>query len=77
MLIASPYDRDEVTTALDCALSMLPAERTARRSAMPDVIRENNVHNWQARFAGDLQYISPRSKEGHLRGRIVAFPRPA
>jgi trehalose 6-phosphate synthase len=33
------------------------------------VIRDNDIHNWQARFVDDLQHISPRSEESRLRGR--------
>ncbi len=66
-LIVNPYDRDEVAAALDRALSMPLAERIARHSAMLDVIRENDIHNWQARFVEDLQHISPRSEESRLR----------
>lgn len=49
------------------------AERIARHSAMLDVIRENDIHNWQARFVEDLQHISPRSEESRLRGKIATF----
>ena len=76
-LIVNPYDRDEVATALDRALSMPLAERIARHSAMLDVIRENDIHNWQARFVDDLQHISPRSEESRLRGKIATFPKLA
>lgn len=76
-LIVNPYDRDEVAAALDRALSMLLAERIARHSAMLDVIRENDIHNWQARFVEDLQHISPRSEESRLRGKIATFPKLA
>ncbi|VFS42384.1 Alpha,alpha-trehalose-phosphate synthase [UDP-forming] [Serratia liquefaciens] len=53
------------------------AERIARHSAMLDVIRENDIHNWQARFVEDLQHISPRSEESRLRGKIATFPKLA
>ncbi len=76
-LIVNPYDRDEVAAALDRALSMPLAERIARHSAMLDVIRENDIHNWQARFVDDLQHISPRSEESRLRGKIATFPKLA
>ncbi len=76
-LIVNPYDRDEVAAALDRALSMPLAERIARHSAMLDVIRENDIHNWQARFVEDLQHISPRSEESRLRGKIATFPKLA
>ncbi|MDU7295841.1 MAG: trehalose-phosphatase [Klebsiella pneumoniae] len=61
----------------DRALSMPLAERIARHSAMLDVIRENDIHNWQARFVEDLQHISPRSEESRLRGKIATFPKLA
>ena len=72
-LIVNP-DRDEVAAALDRALSMPLAERIARHSAMLDVIRENDIHNWQARFVDDLQHISPRSEEPSA-GKIATFPK--
>ena len=52
-------------------------ERIARHSAMLDVIRENDIHNWQARFVDDLQHILPRSEESRLRGKIATFPKLA
>jgi hypothetical protein len=39
---------------------------------MLDVIRENDIHNWQARFVDDLQHISPRSEESRLRGALFS-----
>ncbi|EOF4705183.1 alpha,alpha-trehalose-phosphate synthase [Klebsiella sp. MISC125] len=76
-LIVNPYDRDEVAAALDRALTMPLAERITRHSAMLAVIKENDIHHWQARFIADLKQIEPRSEESHLERKVATFPKLA
>lgn len=73
-LIVNPYDRDEVAAAMDRALTMPLAERMSRYSDMMDVLRNNDIEHWQARFVGDLKQIVPRSGE---RGKVTALPKLA
>jgi trehalose 6-phosphate synthase len=75
-LIVNPYDRDEVAAALDRAL-------TCRwRNVLPVIrrcwtIRENDIHNWQARFVDDLQHISHAQRGEPSAGKIATFPKLA
>lgn len=76
-LIVNPYDRDEVAAALDRALKMPLAERISRHAEMLEIIKDNDIHNWQARFVSDLKRITPRSEESQLEKKVAAFPKLA
>lgn len=76
-LIVNPYDRDEVASALNRALEMPLAERISRHAQMLAVIKENDIHHWQARFIHDLQQITPRTEETRLQNKVATFPKLA
>ncbi|MGL4724879.1 MAG: alpha,alpha-trehalose-phosphate synthase [Scandinavium sp.] len=76
-LIVNPYDRDEVAAALDRALTMPLAERISRHAEMLEVIKQNDIYHWQARFIDDLKQITPRSDESRLQNKVAAFPKLA
>jgi trehalose 6-phosphate synthase len=76
-LIVNPYDRDDVASALDRALTMPLAERIARHAEMLEVIKKNDIHHWQARFIDDLKEITPRSAQSVLQNKVAAFPKLA
>ncbi|WP_435926882.1 alpha,alpha-trehalose-phosphate synthase [Dryocola sp. BD613] len=76
-LIVNPYDRDDVASALNRALTMPLAERISRHSEMMEVICRNDIHRWQERFVGDLKQVTPRSDASHLQQKVATFPRLA
>ncbi|WP_330984385.1 MULTISPECIES: alpha,alpha-trehalose-phosphate synthase [Enterobacterales] len=76
-LIVNPYDRDEVAVALDRALTMPLTERISRHAEMLEVIKQNDIYHWQARFIDDLKQITPRSEESRLQNKVAAFPKLA
>lgn len=76
-LIVNPYDRDEVATALDRALTMSLAERISRHAEMLDVIVKNDINHWQECFISDLKQIVPRSAESQQRDKVATFPKLA
>lgn len=76
-LIVNPYDRDDVATALNRALTMPLAERISRHAEMMDVIRDNDINHWQERFIRDLKQIAPRSDESQLQHKVATFPKLA
>lgn len=76
-LIVNPYDRDEVAAALDRALTMPLTERISRHAEMLEVIKQNDIYHWQARFIDDLKQITPRSEESRLQNKVAAFPKLA
>lgn len=53
-VIANPYDPDAVAEALNAALRMPLAERSARWRAMMEVLRRNSISAWRERFLGEL-----------------------
>lgn len=71
-LIVNPYDSDDVATALDRALTMPLAERITRHADMMAVIKQNDIHHWQARFIDDLRQITPVAQAS-----TTAFRKPA
>lgn len=73
VLIVNFYDCDEVVVVLDCVFSMLLVECIVCYLVMLDVIRENDIYNWQVCFVDDLQYILLCSEESCLWGKIVIF----
>jgi trehalose 6-phosphate synthase len=76
-LIVNPYDRDEVATALDRALTMPLTERISRHAEMLKVIKQNDINRWQERFIHDLKQIKPRTAESDLQNKVAAFPKLA
>lgn len=76
-LIVNPYDRDDVASALDRALTMPLAERISRHSEMMDVICKNDINHWQERFVDDLKQITPRNAESSLQQKVATFPKLA
>jgi trehalose 6-phosphate synthase len=53
-LIINPYDIEQFANAIAQALTMPPAERTARMERMRQVVEERNVYWWAAAFLADL-----------------------
>ncbi len=76
-LIVNPYDRDDVASALNRALTMPLAERISRHSEMMEVICHNDIHRWQENFVGDLKQVTPRSDASHLQNKVATFPKLA
>ncbi|WP_435945429.1 alpha,alpha-trehalose-phosphate synthase [Dryocola sp. BD586] len=76
-LIVNPYDRDDVASALDRALTMPLAERISRHSEMMEVICRNDINHWQERFVDDLKQVTPRSDASHLQQKVATFPKLA
>jgi len=76
-LLVNPYDRDEVANALHRALTMPLAERISRHSEMMTVVKNNDIHHWQARFLAALKQIAPRSADSQLQQKIATFQRLA
>lgn len=76
-LIVNPYDRDEVAAALDRALTMPLTERISRHAEMLEVIKQNDIYHWQARFIDDIKQITPRSEESRMQNKVAAFPKLA
>jgi len=76
-LLVNPYDRDDVAAAMDRALNMPLAERIARHAEMLDIIKKNDIDNWQKRFISDLKQITPRSAQSQLQSKVATFPKLA
>ncbi|HEY1844520.1 MAG TPA: alpha,alpha-trehalose-phosphate synthase [Buttiauxella sp.] len=76
-LIVNPYDRDDVASALDRALTMPLAERISRHSEMMKVICDHDINHWQERYVADLKQVTPRSDESHLQQKVATFPKLA
>lgn len=56
----NPYDIDSVSKSLAAALRMPLDERIDRWRRMMNILRTNNIHNWQASFLRDLQAAAAR-----------------
>jgi trehalose 6-phosphate synthase len=54
----NPYDIDGVAAGLARALQMPLDERIDRWQKMMAVLRDNNIHHWQARFLEHLQAVA-------------------
>ena len=76
-LIVNPYDRDDVANALNRALTMPLTERISRHAEMMNIIKENDIDRWQARFIYDLNQITARSVESNLQKKVATFPKLA
>ena len=76
-LIVNPYDRDDVASALDRALTMPLAERISRHAEMLAVIKRNDIHHWQERFIDDLKAVTPRSEQSDLQNKVATFQKLA
>lgn len=53
-LLVNPHSPDAIAHAITQALDMDKAERRARYDAMITTVREDNVHEWTARFCKEL-----------------------
>lgn len=69
-LIVNPYDRDEVASALNQALTMTLTERISRHAEMLETIVKNDIDNWQATFISDLKAVTPRRSQCQLPDNI-------
>ncbi|AXW86244.1 trehalose-6-phosphate synthase [Lonsdalea britannica] len=76
-LIVNPYDRDQVASALDQALTMPLAERIARHSDMMAVIHRNDISHWRQSFLADLKAVDLCRQQHSLEKKIATFPRQA
>ncbi|CAH4992163.1 Trehalose-6-phosphate synthase [Citrobacter freundii] len=69
-LIVNPYDRDEVASALNQALTMTLTERISHHAEMLETIVKNDIDNWQATFISDLKAVTPRRSQCQLPDNI-------
>jgi trehalose 6-phosphate synthase len=53
-LLVNPYDQEAVAAAIDQALSMPLDERRGRHSTLVNVLSENDIKDWGARFVAAL-----------------------
>ena len=65
-LIVNPYDAAATASAIARAFDMSLAERKERWSAMMQVLRDNSVEDWSARFLQVLSHDTETSEEIRL-----------
>jgi len=73
-LLVNPYDLEESSAALACALAMPPADQAERMRAMRAFLSEFNVYRWAGRMLVDAARL--RQKE-RLAGRLSLGVAPA
>ncbi|MGA7617734.1 MAG: trehalose-6-phosphate synthase [Thermoanaerobaculia bacterium] len=59
-VVVNPYDTSEVAEAIYRVLTMSPAERTARMTAMRASVEKNTIYDWSASLLSDLAEIWER-----------------
>jgi trehalose 6-phosphate synthase len=61
-LIVNPYDIEQSAVAIHVALTMAPAERTARMRTMRHLVQEFNVYRWAGRMLLDAARMRHRRR---------------
>ncbi len=59
VILTNPYSPDGMDRALDDAIKMPPAERTARMQRLRRRVIGYDVHHWARQFLGDAERITP------------------
>lgn len=59
-MVINPYNIEDITKNIDCAIQMLPEEREQRLELAYSYIHNNSTQKWAAGFIEDLK----RNSEG-------------
>lgn len=72
-LLVNPYSKEEISRALERALTMPLAERRERWQALNTIVRRDDVNAWRDSFLADLRGMEPPKR---LIGASLNVPEP-
>jgi trehalose-6-phosphate synthase len=62
-LIVNPYDINQTSAAIKCALEMTKDEQSQRMKRMRETVRNNNIYRWAGELVGQLTQVREESQE--------------
>ncbi len=65
-LIVNPYDIDQTSKAIKCALEMSKEEQALRMKKMREIVKNNNIYRWAGELVGQLTQVRTEMEETTL-----------